>query len=733
MITRMTDVVITPQQRSYNDAAWQRLGNTGASPAVFIQDGDGAAPGARVDGALLDNALQAINTKADVGQASLRLLVTGSGGPTDVSAFGPTNPLNLTQTWDSDAPTVFNTRDTGDSNIRLQNNVSDADLVRDGLIALLFIPQINGADINEHSVVLSWGSETDFDNPTSLPFSDDQHANIRVISEAAQNRLTYRVVKGTDSMPSGWGYQVYLVYASGVPGAQGPSGANAEPHQLDPSVTLPPPDTIDEGALRSYKPSGGEFGLYLNQPRPGAEASNTAQGVAAQASSAGLPSGAVVYQFREDEPHGDTTIFFWFSAGQGDSGLLSRLFIGKRHADADGGPPASLYVRVAQGSTTITAGQMSRNAAADQTNEYAYDQSATRINLTAGTTRIEVYTDSGYATAYALRDEREWEPVGVTVESVADAMVRGAATADADIAVQYVAGEIVQQLRAGVVTPGDLAPHGASQAGETWLSRMGIAVGRGLALSTDAATGLTTFLFNPSSKLEQVLASFTGDGYSAGGGVTAPQATAPTAANIDAFTFAETQTAGARLATEWIGIRIPLAAKDDLVDWRLVAGEDISDDYRDVYPASGWTHLADDTAYAYYTQRLTSDVPAGDEFGLQERVPFHLDPALVDARGQLVVDDLSVNTTFTATGWTIAGNLLRARFGIWQRHDWHEIDVEDIFDQAAAAAGDAPGASNAVGVEYDSASGSHWIRFGRTAAGELLLAASSGSITVRAR
>ena len=78
----MVDVNRTTQQTTYNDAAWQAQGNTGASTAAFIQDADAnRRNGAAVDGMLLDQAMRAINTKADRG-GSVKLLATTGIFPT---------------------------------------------------------------------------------------------------------------------------------------------------------------------------------------------------------------------------------------------------------------------------------------------------------------------------------------------------------------------------------------------------------------------------------------------------------------------------------------------------------------------------------------------------------------------------------------------------------------------------------------------------------------------------
>ena len=177
-----------------------------------------------------------------------------------------------------------------------------------------------------------------------------------------------------------------------------PSGGGND-ERLDPTTTLPAPDTESAGSVRSFMPTGSEWGIYVNEPLPTAAASNTARGVASESAVTG------VFVFTEVEAHGDRTQFQWRQAGAGGGQPASRLLIGRRHAGTS--PPATLYAQVtaAGGPFNIT---YARNTGADTTTEYAYDDSATTITAGAGPVIIALYTDSGRTTAYAIKDERHW-------------------------------------------------------------------------------------------------------------------------------------------------------------------------------------------------------------------------------------------------------------------------------------------------------------------------------------
>ena len=179
--------------------------------------------------------------------------------------------------------------------------------------------------------------------------------------------------------------------------ASGTGGANDD--RLDPTTTLPAPDTESAGSVRSFMPTGSEWGIYVNEPLPTAAASNTARGVASESAVTG------VFVFTEVEAHGDRTQFQWRQAGAGGGQPASRVLIGRRHAGTS--PPATLYAQVtaAGGPFNIT---YARNTGADTTTEYAYDDSATTITAGAGPVSIALYTDSGRTTAYAIKDERHW-------------------------------------------------------------------------------------------------------------------------------------------------------------------------------------------------------------------------------------------------------------------------------------------------------------------------------------
>ena len=134
-------------------------------------------------------------------------------------------------------------------------------------------------------------------------------------------------------------------------------------------------------------------------------------------------------------------------------------------------------------------------------------------------------------------------------------------------------------------------------------------------------------------KPEEVINAFEGDAWNPIGGVTNLRAAIYTASDIAGQAFSESLTQGPHLENNYVGIRIPLANKDDLTNIRLYIGENDGEDYHTLYPASGWTHLADDATYAYYTQQV-SDHPAGDWFGIQSFTPLRLD----DESGVATID-----------------------------------------------------------------------------------------------
>ena len=141
-------------------------------------------------------------------------------------------------------------------------------------------------------------------------------------------------------------------------------------------------------------------------------------------------------------------------------------------------------------------------------------------------------------------------------------------------------------------------------------------------------------------KPEEAVNAFEGDGWSPVGGVTLLRATAYTAGTIAGAVFAKSQSQGPHLTNNYVGIRIPIADKDDLASHRLYIGENDGEDYHTVYPGTGWTHLADDAAWAYYSQQVT-DHPAGDWFGVQSFETLRLD----DAAGAATVDAVLVAGT----------------------------------------------------------------------------------------
>ena len=126
------------------------------------------------------------------------------------------------------------------------------------------------------------------------------------------------------------------------------------------------------------------------------------------------------------------------------------------------------------------------------------------------------------------------------------------------------------------------------------------------------------------TKGEEIVEAFEGAGWTVSGGVSSSAAAAPTSSNIAGLTYQDTRTQSPRAENAYVAARILLAQKTSLAEWRLVVGEDISDSYRANYPASGWTHVTDDATYAYYVQ-LVTDIPVGDEYGLQTLDRLRLD------------------------------------------------------------------------------------------------------------
>ena len=525
----------------------------------------------------------------------------------------------------------------------------------DGVIGLFVVVEVDGQAID--AGFAPWGQYQTIET-SNLPAGV-----IELVADLTLNlsfNFTYRkdldddyahffLRANTATLPANTIVKVYGQYARGAKGEKGDpgaSGADAIPHQLDPSVTLPPPDGAPAGALRAYMPAGGEFAVYLNQPRPASEPSNQAQGTAAAAATGR-------YGFTEAEPHGDQTIFEWYTAGTGANGLLSSVMIGKRHAGTS--PPAQLWVRYSRTGQTDISVPYARLASADTTGEYAYSNTAgPRITFEDGASAARFYSDSGYATPYAIKDDRQWLPVGVDLGTVARALAAGGQDAAADITAAVVGSAIRLTIKQAAIVPDNLQPYGPQMPTRPWLDRIGLGSGNQINLTTDAATGGVSVDWNPNNKVEEIIAAFTGDAWAAAGGVTAPMSGPFTPQNIAAAAFEETRTQGARATNNWIGIRIPVAEKTNLANWRVVVGEDISDDYRALYPSANWQHLTDAGGFAYY-QREVSDVPTGDEFGAQQFTPFTLDLAKV------LVNTLPAIAQALATGGNSADADISAR------------------------------------------------------------------------
>ena len=126
------------------------------------------------------------------------------------------------------------------------------------------------------------------------------------------------------------------------------------------------------------------------------------------------------------------------------------------------------------------------------------------------------------------------------------------------------------------------------------------------------------------TKGEEVLGAFEGDAWATGGAISPPQSSAPTSVSAPTAGYAATRTQSPRVQNYYIAVRIPVAEKENLSNWRLVVGADVSNGYRAVYPASGWTHLVDSGGNAYYTTPQIPDIPEADEVEAQTFTPLTL-------------------------------------------------------------------------------------------------------------
>ena len=480
----------TAQQKAYNDAAWQAQGNTGASPARFFQDAAASGDdGARVDGAQLELVAIAAHDAPSM-SALTELIATTSALPTAADGDRITG-----FTWRIEDGAQGVRDDNLDAMRRTPNDRITFTERPAGVFGFLVRALVDGAMASgfedQAEAVILWNDVTADRARVAFGNQITVVAGLQGTAEGIP-AMRLQVEGNSDVLPANSTVALFYLRAGpGEKGDKGDAGEAAEPHQLDPSVSLPNPDSEPAGALRAYHPPGGQWGLYLNEPLPSTQPSNTAQGTAAESTQPG------VWVFNEMEAHGERTSFQWFRTGAGANGLLSRLFVGKRHAGDS--PPSDLYLQVRQGQTTQNIGRITRNSAADQTNEYAYDQSSTRVTFGDGATQVLLYADAGYTTVYAIRDERQWVlALGLTAEQVRDinaaANTAGAATASADIGFTHgdADDEFIFTIKNNRITPGMLSGVSAGQTGATWLSRLGIALGGGLAQATDPATGVTT-------------------------------------------------------------------------------------------------------------------------------------------------------------------------------------------------------------------------------------------------
>ena len=154
------------------------------------------------------------------------------------------------------------------------------------------------------------------------------------------------------------------------------------------------------------------------------------------------------------------------------------------------------------------------------------------------------------------------------------------------------------------------------------------------ALATWAGRTATETIPNAklSTKLREIIDSFEGGGYESAGAVTNPRATPWTIQDIDTAGYQVTREISPRLTNNYVGLRIPLAEKAMVGLFRLIVTDNIAEGYHTAYPGGGWTHVEDDSQYAYYQQQVT-DIPLADYIGVQKQTPFRLRPDRIEQAG----------------------------------------------------------------------------------------------------
>ena len=423
--------------------------------------------------------------------------------------------------------------------------------------------------------------------------------------------------------------------------------ASADERILDPSPALAAPDDQPQGRVRSF---GAD--LYINEPIPGASAVNRADGTASQSNIAN------VYTFRETPVHDpdDSTIFEWYNqAGALPGGLThrARLRIGRRHAGT--APPATLYVRVTQGSITAQY-QMVRDAAAEPNNSpsYYYDYDGTTpFTAGAGDTYLETYTDASYSAAYAIKNGLHWQRYPSTAAHLPDGtVIVGGTPAE---------GQVITRI-----------------AGNAWGAR-------------------TPDYYRPPQKALDFDRAVSGDGWVDDGGVSAPQQAAPTAFGSLVFQPRRPDISP-RVTNYYVAIRVPLDQKDNLANWRLGVFPADPATAPTIYPASGWTHVEDDPAYALYYQQV-ADIPVGNGIAAQQ-----LDPLIMN-RSEVRFDRESheiFNATFTLEWAGAAQEEARPDFAPAVDLDMYGASVIELFqtveftERASNAVGFAPHSDTTV-------------------------------------
>ena len=149
------------------------------------------------------------------------------------------------------------------------------------------------------------------------------------------------------------------------------------------------------------------------------------------------------------------------------------------------------------------------------------------------------------------------------------------------------------------------------------------------AVSNWAQTALTNKIPNSAfgTKLQEIINAFEGGGYENAGHITTHRATPWTIQNIDTAGYMQVRQFTSRFTNVYIGLRIPLAEKANLSEYRLVISDDLTGEnqYHTEYPSSGWTFLEDDSAYSYYQQQV-ANIPLGDYVGIQRKTQFRLKP-----------------------------------------------------------------------------------------------------------